>query len=397
MTGDVIVDPTENKLWGPDWPQVRAMWAHKPGIAHLNHGSFGGVMRSVTAVQDESRRRMEENPMRFFLAEEQPGVAAARARAAAFLGCGAEELALVANATTAASTVLAGLSLRPGDEILVTDHGYGAVTMAAHRFAAMAGAMVRTVPVEIASAVADIVAAIVGAVTDRTRVVILDLITSATAIVLPVDEVIAALAGSGVAVFVDAAHAPGQLPVDLSASGADFWTGNFHKWPGAPRGTAALYVAPRWRDGVRPLVVSWNEELGFPESFDLGGTQDLTAWLSLGAALDAADSVGWERMRAHGPALAAYGQSVVAEALGVPPGDLWVADAVWMRCVPLPPRVATTTHTARALWSTISTELGCEVGVTTWRGRGLLRLSAHAYNAPAEYERLAVGLRRLFT
>jgi isopenicillin-N epimerase len=394
--GDRALDPTENALWGSDWPQVRSLWAHEPGRAHLNHGSFGGVMRAVTAAQDEWRRRMEENPMRFFLLEEQPGVAAARGRAATFLGCRAHELALVPNATTAASTALAAIALRPGDEVLVTDHGYGAVLLAAQRFCAAAGATVRTVAIDIEAPEAEIVAAITGAVHDRTRLVILDHITSATAVVLPGDEVIKALEGSGVAVFVDAAHSPGQVPVDLSTSRADFWTGNFHKWPGAPRGTAALYVGPRWRDGFRPLVASWNEELGFPESFDLGGTQDQTAWLTLGAALDAADRLGWDRMRAHGPALAAYGQAVVADALGVPSSELWGADGVWMRCVPLPPGVATTTHTARALWATISTELGCEVGVTTWRGRGLLRLSAHAYNAPAEYERLAVGLRRLF-
>jgi isopenicillin-N epimerase len=385
-----------NPMWGDDWPQVRALWSHEPGRAHLNHGSFGAVMRSVSAAQDDWRRRLEANPMRFFLAEEQLGVAAARARAATFLGCAADELALVPNATTAASTVLAQLRLRPSDEIVVTDHGYGAVWLAAERFGGAAGATVVTVALDLEASRDDMVATIVDAVSDRTRLVILDHISSATAIVLPVDEVVAALDGSGVAVLVDAAHAPGQVPVDLAGCRADFWTGNFHKWPGSPRGTAALYVGPRWRDTMRPLVASWNEELGFPQSFDLGGTQDLTAWLTLGAALDAAEAVGWDRMRAHGPALAAYGQSVVAEALDVQATDLWGADQLWMRCVPLPAGVATTTHAARGLWARISAELSCEVGVTTWRGRGILRLSAHAYNAPSEYERLATGLRRLF-
>lgn len=384
-----------NPLWGDDWSHVRDLWSLEPGRAHLNHGSFGAVQTRVIAAQDALRGRLESNPMPFFLRDEPVGVAGARVSAAAFLGCESDELALVPNATTAASTVFAALGLRADDEVVLTDHGYGAVAYAAERFARNVGAHVRTVPIDVRATPAQIVDAVLGAVTERTRVVCVDQITSPTAIALPVGAIAESLAGSHVAVFADAAHAPGQVPVDLSTTFIDFWTGNFHKWPCSPRGTAALYVSPRWRDRTGPLVVSWNEQLGFPASFDVGGTQDLTAWMSLGAALDAMDALGWERMRAHGRALVAYGQQVVADALGVPAEQLWADDSLWMRCIPLPAGVATTIQGARDLWATISDDLRCEVGVTRWRDQAYLRISAHAYNAPAEYEHLAFGLRRL--
>ena len=142
-------------------------------------------------------------------------------------------------------------------------------------------------------------------------------------------------------------------------------------------------------------MTSWNDADGFPGAFDVAGTQDQSAWLVLGDALDVLDGLSWPRLRAHASALVAYGQQVVAEALGVRADAVGHDDDLWMRCVPLPPGVATDGTAAAALWQAISDRLGCEVAVTFLDGQGLLRLSAHAYNAPAEYDRLAVGLRDL--
>jgi isopenicillin-N epimerase len=385
----------ENPLWGPDWRDVRALWALDPAVRHLNHGSFGAVMRGVTAKQNALRDHVETNTLRFFAAEEQAGVAAGRMAAAEFLGAAPEGLALVRNATTAASTVLAALDLRAGDEVLTTNHTYGAVRMAADRYADRAGATVRCVDVPLGVPRTKITDLVLAGVTDRTRLVMVDHITSPTATVFPVEEIAAALEPAGIPLFVDAAHAPGQLPVDLSATRAAFWTGNFHKWPATPRGTAALYVAPTYRDRIMPLVVSWAEPAGFPQAFDLGGTDDQSAWIVLPDALAAIGSLGWDRLRAHGTALARYGQQVVADALGVTPDALWGEDELWMRCVPLPAGVADTYEKAGEFSRHLARELATEVAVTAWDGRGYVRVSAHAYNAPGEYEDFASGLARI--
>jgi len=386
---------TDNPLWGPDWAEVRALWPLDPDVAHLNHGSFGAVPTRVAEAQDGWRRRALANPMRYWLIDEPAGVTAARQRAAAFLGSDEAGLALVPNATTAVSTVLATVALAAGDELVVTDHGYGAVRMAAERVAARAGARVVEVALPLLADDDEICAAIAASTTEATRLVVVDHVTSPTARLMPVERIVAAAHSRSVPVLVDAAHAPGQLAVDVAALGADFWTGNFHKWPCAARGTAALAVAPRWREQTRPLITSWSDAAGFPVAFDVAGTQDQSAWLVLGDALDLLGELTWARLRAHGSALADHGQQVVAEALGVPADRLWRDPDLWMRCVPLPAGVATTAEASRALWQVISDRLRCEVGVTSWRGQGLLRLSAHAYNAPVDYVRLAVGLRDL--
>lgn len=397
MPAPTAIPSFTNDYWGDDWPQVRAMWPLDPARAHLNHGSFGAPTTTVLAAQDRWRERAASNPVRYYLVDEGVGVAAARHLAATFLGADADGIALVPNATTAASTVLASVALAVGDEVLVTDHGYGAVRMAVERRAAAAGARVVEVVLPVRADAAGITFAITAGITDRTRLVIVDHITSATARVLPVADIIATAHEAGVPVFVDGAHVPGHIDVDLKALGADFWGGNFHKWACAARATAALYVAEPWRGSVRPLVTSWNDAAGFPAAFDLGGTQDLSAWLALGDALQVLETLGADRLRAHGRALVAYGQQVLADALRVPASELWADDELWMRCVPLPPGVASTEAGKRALWQRISDGLGCEVAVSSWSGRGALRISAHAYNAPAEYERLATGVRDLIT
>ncbi len=275
-----------------DWPEARALWRLDPDVAHLNHGSFGAVPGPVADVQQELRDRMHANPVRFFKVERQPLIEAAREAAAAFVGADPAGFALVTNATTGASSVLAGFPLEPGDEVLVTDHGYGAVTYAVERACARSGARLVTVAVPLDADAATIEGLITAAVTPRTRLAVIDHITSPTARLFPVERIVPALRERGVAVFVDAAHAPGMLPVDLAALEPDFWTGNFHKWPCVPAGTGGLYVAPRWRAQIRPLVASWNEPLGFPQAFDDYGTADPTAWLAAPATFDLLGGLG---------------------------------------------------------------------------------------------------------
>jgi selenocysteine lyase/cysteine desulfurase len=376
-------------------PGARLLFSHDAAVAHLNHGAFGMVPITVQRAQQRLRDEMEANPHRFFAVGLEERVAHVRRHLAGFVGADPDGTALVANASTGTSIVLGSLSLGTEDEIVTTDHGYGAVDLAIAATCRRTGAVHRVARVPLAADDAAVVAAVLDSVTARTRLVIVDHITAATARVFPVRRIVQAVRarwGDRVAVHVDAAHVPGILDPAVSELGADFWVGNLHKWAYAPRGTALLAVAPARRDRIRPLVLSWSAEAGFPASLEWLGSHDYTPWLASPTGLFVLRSLGIESVRRHNAALAEHGQRVVADAIGasVPP-----ANGLPMTLIPLPPGTADDQAAATGLRRRISDDLSAEVGLTAWRGRGYLRLSAQAYNRAEEYERLAVGLPKL--
>jgi isopenicillin-N epimerase len=390
-----VPDGVPNPVWGEDWPQVRELWPLEQTVAHLNHGSYGAVPTPVLEDQQSWRERMESNPVRFFARELPGALAAARAEVGEFLGAGEGSLAFVPNATTGVSTVLSVFPLAPGDHVLVTDHTYGAVRLAVDRFVPARGGVVDTVHVPLTVGDTDAVEAVLAGLDDRTRLVVVDHVTSPTARRMPLAALVPALQERGVAVLVDGAHAPGMLDLDVEQVGADFYVGNLHKWVCAARGTAVLHAAARWRPRLRPLVASWGEPEGFPLAFDDTGTGDPTAWLSAPRALRVLGRLGLDRLRRHNVELAVAGQQQVAQALGVPAAGLPSDPAVSMQLVPLPDGFAATREDAALLQNQIGEESAVEVAVTCWQGQGFVRLSAHAYNSPADYRRLAAELPSL--
>jgi isopenicillin-N epimerase len=379
-------------------PGARLHFSLDPAVTHLNHGSFGSVPIGVQRAQQRLRDEMESNPQRFFTVGLGDRIAHARRHLATFLGADPDGSALVANATTGVAVVLNSISPRAGDEIMLTDHAYGAVRIAVEDVCRRTGATVRTVQVPLAATDEEVVAALGhGVRPGRTRLAIVDQIASATARLFPVAAIAARLREADVPVFVDAAHVPGMLPVRVAAVGADFWVGNLHKWGYAPRGTALLSVARHWRDRIEPLVISWERELGFPADVEWQGTQDVSAWLAAPIGVYTLRTLGLAEVRAHNAALAAYGQRMLGDALGVAPADLpdpGGAD-VSMRVVPLPAGIASTSDEAVGLRRLIAERLATEVSVHAWHGRGLLRLSGQIYNRAEEYERFAERLPRL--
>lgn len=381
-----------NPLWGDDWPQIRELWPLERTVAHLNHGSYGAVPTIVLDEQRSWRDRMESNPVRFFARELAPALGQAREELALLVRAQPETLAFVPNVTTGIATVLAAITLDADDEVVITDHAYGAVRIAAARRCADVGARLVEAAIPLAGGQEEAVQAVLAATSERTRLVVLEQVTSPTARRLPLERLIPGLQQQGVPVLVDGAHAPGMIPVDVDGLGADFWTGNLHKWACAPRGTALLHVASRWRDEVRPLVPSWLDALGFPDAFAAVGTTDLTAWLAAPRAVRLLAEIGWDRLREHNTRLVEAGQRLVAAELGLGASELVGDPDLSMRVIPLPRAVAKDDESANALQARLAEEGGVEVAVTTWRGRGFVRLSAHAYNAPGEYERLAEAL-----
>jgi isopenicillin-N epimerase len=383
-----------NPIWGDDWDDVRELWLLDREVAHCNHGSFGAVPAPVLAAQEKIRRQMAVNPMRWFLRELPELVVAARAEVAAFLGAEAEDLAFVNNVSTGVSAITQSLQFSPGDEVLSSDHAYGAVSYALDRLCARTGARRVVASVAYESSDDEVAAAFAELCTERTRLVVVDQVTSATARRFPVEDVARLAHRAGARVLVDGAHAPGMLAFDVPGLGADFWVGNLHKWACAPAGTGALWVDPQWREEILSLVVSWSEPDGYPSSFDMVGTDDLSAWLATPESLRTLGSLGWDRVRAHNEALVGWAQSRVAEILGLPSGDLRHDPGLSMALLRLPPGTADSIEQAWKLRDQLA-ELGIETATGCWNGCGTLRLSAQVYNQPSDYERLAAGLRDL--
>jgi isopenicillin-N epimerase len=391
-----VISRGANPIWGDDWEEVRRLWLLDPEVAHCNHGSFGAVPAPVLAVQDEYRRRMVTNPMAWFHRDMPDLVLAARADVAAFLGAEPHDVAFVTNVSSGVSAVLASLDASPGDEVLSTNHVYGSVSLAIDRFCERTGAVRVVADIAVEDNDDEVVAAFAEHGSERTALVVVDQITSATARHFPVGAIGAVAHRFGAALLVDGAHAPGMLPVDVPSLGADFWVGNLHKWPCAPAGTAVLWVAAPWQNRIRPLIVSANELLGWPAAFDRVGTNDLSAWLAAPSALRLLGSLGWERVRTHNAALASWGQATVAEAIGVPAAERRHDAGLSLAVVVLPAGFADTREAAQALQDHL-VKLGVEMQVPIWNGRGTIRLSAHVYNRPSDYERLALGVREAIT
>ena len=367
---------------------VRHEWVLDPDFVSVNHGSFGATPRVVLAAQQDWQRRMEAQPGRFFRAILPDALRHAAGRLAAFLGADSKDLAFVENATVGCNAVLRSLAFGAGDEILVLTHGYGAVRNAVRYVAERAGARMTEAAVPFPRPDADaIVASVAAALTPRTRLAVIDHITSGSALVLPLERIIAACHAAGVPVLVDGAHGPGQVTLDLPALGADWYVGNCHKWLCAAKGCGFLWAAPSRQAGLHPVTISHGFGSGFLAEFDWTGTRDCSAWLSVGAAIDFHARLGGAALRARNVALAAEGAGLLARRLNTELGAT-AATAGAMGLVRLPLSGPVTAGRSEAMRTRLLAA-GTDAPTHIIDGALWLRLSAHAYNEIADYERLA--------
>ncbi len=376
---------------------------------YLNHGTVGVTPKAVMRARAAIVETIERHPARFMLRElmrldastaataaaAAPRLREAAATVAGFLRCEPDGLVFVDNATSGIVAVLRSLSLAPGDEILLPDHAYGGVARAATFIAGERGATVTTFALPFPEATPDAtIAALAAAITPRTRVAIVDHVTSETALVMPLAAMAAACRARGVAVLVDGAHAPGAIDVDLAAmaaSGVDWYVGNLHKWAFAPRATGVLWAAPARRRGLHPAVLSWgvtNDD--WLAEFDWTGTRDPSPWLAAPAGLAfMTERLGIDAMRAHNHRLAFDGARLLASRWGTT-FDTPEAMIGCMAAVALPDRAgAATPAEAGRLRDRLLFEHRIEVPVLARAGALYVRLSAQVYNAMTDVERLA--------
>ena len=381
-----------------------SQWGLDPAETYLNHGTVGAVPRVVLAAQHAVQEEIERNPARFLLREladvkaipmRMPArMRTAIAPLATFLGADPDDLVFVDNATSGCNAVLRAWDFAPGDEILVTDHGYGAVTMAAQYAAARAGATVRTMTLPWPTITPEAaLAAVVEALGPATRMLVIDHVTSGSALILPIAAIAAACRERGVVTLIDGAHAPGMLPLDLPSLGCDLYTGNLHKWAMSPRSSAILWVRREWHARVRPTVISWGYGQGLAPEFDLVGTRDPSAHLAAPAGIAFLESLGLDRVRAYNHSLAYGTAQRFTERWGttIPGPESMYASMV---TIPLPPSQDARPEAVQRLKDELLYEDRIEAQLLAFAGRAWLRLAAQVYNEPADYERLWRALER---
>jgi isopenicillin-N epimerase len=381
-------------------------WTLDPDVDFLNHGSYGSCPRVVLELQAELRARLERQPVHFFGRELAPLLDRARAELAAFVGADESSLVFVTNATAAVNTVLRSLEpqLGPHAELLTTNHTYAACRNALDVVAERCGArvVVADVPFPLTSS-DQVVDAVLAACTAKTKLALLDHVSSPTGLVFPIERIIPALRARGVQVLIDGAHAPGMLPLDLRALGADYYTGNCHKWLCAPKSSALLYVAPEHCAEVRPLVISHGASAATESrsrywlEFDWTGTSDPTPQLCVPAAIaflrsldGASNTASLTAHYAANRALALQARTILCDALGSAPPcpDSMIGS---LAALPLPDGSPFTLHDA------LIDQAHFEVHTSQWPAepQRLMRVSAQRYNHASQYERLGRALRAL--
>jgi isopenicillin-N epimerase len=373
-------------------------WMLDPACTYLNHGTVGATPRRVLEKQQAIRDEIERHPSRFMLRElnghqltpwrSEPRLREASDRVAAFVGSRPEDLVFVPNVTTGLNAVLGSLPLGPGDEVVITDLAYGAVALAAGAVCDRSGATLRTVhlayPIRDAG---DVVESIVGALTPRTTLVVIDHVSAQTALLLPVAAVAAECHARGVPVLVDGAHVPGSRPLDIASLGVDWYSGNLHKWAHAPRGCGILWAAPDRQSTLRSPVVSWGHNKGFRDEFEHTATADPTSYLAAPEGIALLREWDFDACVKYMHGLAWEAAGMLTERWQTTfeiPRDMVGA----MVTVPMPEEAGTTDEDAARVRLALLLEDHIEVQLHAWRGRLWTRVSAQIYNDREDIARL---------
>jgi isopenicillin-N epimerase len=390
----------ENGVAVINWKEL---WTLDSSITFLNHGSFGACPFTVLERQGELRSLLENEPLRFFGRDWEPLLDNARIKLADFVGANAVDIAFVPNATTGVNSVLRSLIFCNGDELLTTNHEYNACRNALDFIASRTGAkvVVANIPFPIESP-EEIVAAVIAKVSPRTKLALLDHVSSQTGLIFPIQELVQKLKSLGVDTLVDGAHAPGMLPLNLSLIGAAYYTGNCHKWLCAPKGSAFLYVQQDKQSQIRPLTISHGtnstrtDKSRFLLEFDWMGTNDSTSYISVPNAIEFMGSLlpgGWDELINKNHQLVLKGRKLICEALEVnlPAPDTMIGS---MASIPIPKELENWNYIS--LHDELFDKYKIQVQVVPWdKPNILIRISAQIYNSLEEYEYLGQALRKL--
>ena len=378
---------------------LRPLWGLETGAVFLNHGSFGACPLEVLKEQDSIRARMESHLDTFFFGEISPypgratTLRTAAAQLAAFINVPADNFAFVENASSGIQAVMRSLSLKRGDKILVTDHTYNAMRLMVDAKCAETGAAVVVVQIPLPATADEIVARFQSALEPNVKFAIVDHITSPTALVMPVERLVPLLKANGTLVLVDGAHAVGQLALDVTAIGADWYVSNFHKWLFAPKGSAFLYASPDVAPLTQPNLISHFVAMGFPRAFDYVGTRDNSGWLATPAALRFFQNLGPASVRDYQRQIIALSSALLVGLGAAPVSGLEMCAA--MRSFVLPQTRAAKPEDAEILLRALWDAERIQTRPLVFAGKLTLRISAQVYVDAEDISRMAEALDRL--
>lgn len=369
---------------------IRSQWLLEENCVFLNHGSFGATPKVVLEAQTRWRQLLEQQPVRFMTQDLPEALRAAAAALAAFVGAKGEDIVFVENATAGINAVVRSLSFSPGDQIVTTNHVYGAVRKTLEFICQRTGAKLIEVQVPFpVSNEAEIIAAIATQLNPKVKLLAIDHITSPTALIFPVAEIIRLAKQQQIPVLVDGAHAPGMIPLHIEALNADWYVGNCHKWLFAPKGCGFLWTAPQWQQETHPTVISHGLGAGYLDEFDWTGTRDFSAWLAVTEAIAFARQIGVSAVYDHNHNLAVWVGQLLVHAWGghtTAPSNMIGA----MATIQIPAQK--NKYSDRELHDYLWKFHHIEVPIIPFANRLWVRISAQVYNEPSEYRLLAEAL-----
>lgn len=382
---------------------LSALFLLRPDVTFLNHGSFGACPRPVFEEYQRWQLQLERQPVAFL--DPARGLSGwlrdARVAMAGELHTDPDNIVGLTNATVALNIVAQSLDLKPGDEILTTDHEYAALEKTWAYVARRTGAKIIIAAVPLPLTIeAQFTETLLAAITPRTRVLFLSHITSATALLFPIENIVTEARARGITTVIDGAHTPGHIPLNLDLLGADFYAGNCHKWLMAPKGSAFLYVRPDMQSLINPLVIShgWTPDATEPGPFgntafidrlEMQGTHDPAAWLTVPAAIAFRVLHGWDQVAAQCRDLVQDTARRVSAITGLAPFSSPEFCAPQMVAMPVP------SCDVADLKNQLLTQYGIEIPCFTWSGHHIVRVSAQAYNSQSQMDQLVNALTSL--
>ena len=374
---------------------LAAEFALDPSIAFLNHGSFGARPRAVMEAQQRRRMEFEARPIEWLDRRRHAMISTAKDVLGRFIGALPQNFGFVTNATGGINAVLRSLSFRAGDELLTTNHVYNAVRQTMKHVAERTPSGAKYIEIELPMPVAspnEIIEAIERAITSRTRLVLIDHVSSPTAIVFPVKDIVRKCAARGIDVIIDGAHAPGMLPLNVEEIGAAYYAGNLHKWVCAPAGAGFLWVRPDRQHGIHPTTISHFLHEGFTNEFNWQGTRDITSWLCVSDAIEWFERIGWDSVMRHNHELAVWVQQMLCDRWNVKPASPVNGTMLGsMATVQLPEQATLRRKFPEFLQlrERLYNDYRIEVPVVDWMNKLWVRPCCQIYNKPQQYEALA--------
>ena len=387
----------------------RSLWSLPDDVVYLNHGSFGPSPRVVQESRERWSRRLESQPMNFFMREMEAALDESLATLARFVGTSRGNLVFVENATAGMNIVAQTVPLERDDEVLLTDHEYGAVTRLWRRRARQTEArvVIQELPLPLCSA-EETAAAFFSAVTNHTKLIVISHVTSPTALVLPVEEICRLAREREIPVCIDGPHAVAMLPLDLRKLDCDFYTASCHKWLCAPFGSGFLYASPRWQKKVEPAVISWGGSISgrqpsWKDEFVWSGTRDPAAYLAVADAVrffeqplsDDHNISALETFRSHASELLALARERIVAVTGLEPLASETSPCGSMLSFPLPIEDDLDPQQRHPFQDALWDRYRIEIPIVHWQGRRSVRVSAHLYNTATEIEHLSHALAEL--